>query len=249
MTKTKYVVGNWKMHTTRESALKLVNETVEGLHKNPSAEDCRIIICPPYPHLYTVGEILRNAQLPNVFLGAQDCSARDAGTGDVPAQMLLSMGVKYVILGHSERRLRHHETDHLICSKAEWVAQAGLTPIVCIGETLEEREAGQIYAILKKQITTSLRRDFTGIVAYEPIWAVGSGAMATAVDIRDAFEMISELLSGYLAAELPPILYGGAVQNGAQAKEIFSLQMDGVLVGRACLEAAPFLDIIHGADS
>ncbi|WP_086648357.1 triose-phosphate isomerase [Gluconobacter sp. DsW_056] len=244
------VVGNWKMHGLREQSTRLARAVAEGAQALP--DDVRLVLCPPFTQLASVHGII-NAAGPAapLCLGAQDCHTTSSGphTGDISADMLSDLGVQYVILGHSERRQAHGETDALIRRKVEAAEAAGLIPVVCIGETMEERLEGRTTTVLATQVEGSLMDDFSGVLAYEPVWAIGSGS----VPPIDELERTLSLLHGLLQSRLKmddihvPILYGGSV-TPAQAPTIFSIgSLGGVLVGSASLEAKSFLRIAESA--
>ena len=190
----------------------------------------------------------------NVELGGQDCHAEVKGafTGDVSAQMWKDIGAGYVIVGHSERRAAYSETDEIVKAKAQSAMDAGLVPIICIGESLDERETGQTLDILGRQLEGSVPEDGKSkpfVVAYEPIWAIGTGLTPTLEQINDAHAFIRHTLSAIVedAAETTPLLYGGSVKPG-NASEILAIQdVNGALVGGASLKSTDFLGIINAA--
>ncbi len=219
-----------------------------GLAEAPPA--CRVALCPPA----TLIERMAQAAGDVIEIGGQDCRAETHGafTGDVSAAMLKDAGATLVILGHSERRQGHGETDALVASKAEAALVAGLSPIVCVGETLEEREAGRAVEVVRSQIMASLPLALAGAdfaVAYEPVWAIGTGLTPTLEQIEEVHRavraaMIERLGLGVVAT---PILYGGSVKPD-NAREILAVpEVGGALVGGASLKAADFLGIVRGA--
>lgn len=225
----KIIAGNWKMHGTRESARALVQGVLPALR--PEAE---VIFCPPFPLLAEVGTILKGAHL-----GAQDCHFEREGahTGDVSPVLLREFGCRYVIVGHSERRAGHSESSELVRQKAEAAVSTGLIPIVCVGESRQQREAGQAEAVVAEQVQESAPKgEF--ILAYEPIWAIGTGLTPTLADIAAMHRHIKALAD-------VPVLYGGSVK-ASNAKEILHLPgVDGVLVGGASLNKEEFCKIIE----
>lgn len=240
------IAGNWKMNgsgPTAETLAASVSEAATGLPAH-----IELTVCPPFTLLDRIGRILTDGP---VALGAQDCHVEKSGafTGDIAAPMLADMGVRYVILGHSERRRDHAETDALVCAKAESAAAAGLTPIICIGETLEERDEGRAHHRLSEQIIGSVPKDFDGVIAYEPIWAIGTGRSASRDDIIETTAHIRHALATHLHTgdKTPRILYGGSVKP-QDAESILSIEtVNGVLVGGASLAAESFIGIARGA--
>lgn len=244
------VVGNWKMHGLREQSTRLARAVAEGAQSLP--DDVRLVLCPPFTQLSSVHGIISAAgpQTP-VCLGAQDCHMTSSGahTGDISAEMLADLGVRYVILGHSERRQAHGETDALIRQKVEAAEAAGLVPIVCIGETMQERLEGRTTTVLATQVEGSLTDGFSGVLAYEPVWAIGSGTVPPIDELERTLSLLHGLLQSRLKTDdiRVPILYGGSV-TPAQAPTIFSIgSLGGVLVGSASLEAERFLRIAEAA--
>jgi triosephosphate isomerase len=239
------VAGNWKMHGTLARARALAAAVRQGAEAAPPAAD--LVLCPPAPHLAAVAEVLAGSA---IGLGGQDCHAAGEGphTGDVSAPMLRDAGAGWVILGHSERRFGHGETDAVVRAKAEAALAAGLTPILCVGETIEEREAGRAEEVVVVQLAGSLPEGVCaagGVVAYEPVWAIGTGRTPSADDIETMHAAIrAALLARHGAAGRGVrILYGGSVK-AANAAQILALrEVNGALVGGASLDAAEFLAI------
>ena len=238
------IAGNWKMYGRQASLseVKMLWTSIE-----PAAARIDALLCPPA--LY-VAQALRAARETGVAIGAQDCSpaAEDsARTGEVSAAMLADVGARYVIVGHSERRTLHGETDALVRAKAEAALAAGLTPIICVGETHAERAAGLVGEVVGRQVLDSVPADSPAIVvAYEPVWAIGGNSTPTILEIADVHALVRETLTGALgaAADTVRILYGGSV-GPKNAGEIFAAEgVDGALVGRASLKAADFAQII-----
>lgn len=245
------VVGNWKMYTDREGAIKLA----EGLKSEYSAKgidssQIKMGVCPPAPFIPLVKQVLEGHPLQ---VGGQNLYPGDEGayTGEVSGKMLRSLGCHYVILGHSERRKYFGETDEGVNKKITAALSFHLTPIVCVGETLEEREAGKMKEVVTSQMTKSLE-GFSGgllsslVIAYEPVWAIGTGVSASPEDAEEMHQHIRTLLSSLgdddLAAKIP-LLYGGSVK-GSNALELSGKpNIDGALVGGASLKAGDFIEI------
>ncbi|HYZ32144.1 MAG TPA: triose-phosphate isomerase [Crenalkalicoccus sp.] len=237
------IAGNWKMHGTLREAAALAEAVAAGA-MGLAAE---LLVCPPFPHLTAAGAALRGSA---VALGAQDChaAAQGAHTGDVSAPMLRDVGAAYVILGHSERRAAHGETDAAVRAKAEAALAAGLTPIVCVGESEAERLAGAAEAVVARQLAGSLPEGFAaaqGVVAYEPVWAIGTGRTPTEAEIAALHGTIrGRLVERFGAAgQRLRVLYGGSVKPGNAAAILALPDVDGALVGGASLVAADFLAI------
>ena len=239
------VAGNWKMHGTTASLgeLRLLTTMLKGVRLN-----CDVLVCPPATLLMAAHRLTRRSP---IGLGGQDCHADTKGphTGDIAAEMLKDAGASAVILGHSERRTEHGETDDLIRAKTLTAQGAGLLSIVCIGESLAERQEGRTLDVITKQISGSVPPDASPrqtIIAYEPVWAIGTGLTPSPREIGEAHHhirlMLSKLFDGHSAAI--PILYGGSVKP-ANAAEITAIpDVNGALVGGASLRAADFIGII-----
>ncbi len=243
----KLIAGNWKMNGLGASLGEVAALRAALASDRPA---CRVALCPPA----TLVERMAQAAGDGVEIGGQDCRAETHGafTGDVSAAMLRDAGATLVILGHSERRQGHGETDALVSAKAEAALAAGLEPIVCVGETLEQREAGRAVEVVRGQIMASLPPALTGrafAVAYEPVWAIGTGLTPTLDQIEEVHRavraaMIERLGLGVAAA---PILYGGSVKRD-NARDILAVpEVGGALVGGASLKAADFLGIVRAA--
>ena len=239
------VAGNWKMNglTASLAELKAMREAVDA-GKAGAAE---LAVCPPATLLAQAAWALKGGK---VSLGAQDCHAKDSGafTGDIAAPMIKDAGAQYVIVGHSERRQYHGETDAAVKAKAEAALKSGLTAIVCVGETRAEREAGKAIGVVSAQVRGSLPAGGapeTVVVAYEPVWAIGTGLTPTPADVAEVHAAIRKLLGevyGAAGAKLR-ILYGGSVKP-SNAKELLGLaNVDGALVGGASLKAVDFMAI------
>ena len=239
------VAGNWKMNGTSAS-LNELRAIGHGFMTGLDAET-DALVCPPATLLAHASEVLKNTP---VKVGGQDCHARESGahTGDISAEMLKDAGASHVIVGHSERRTDHGETDAMVRAKAEAAWRAGIIAIICIGETKAERELGSTLDILSRQIAGSVPPTATGhntVIAYEPVWAIGTGLTPTAADVAEAHAHIRAELKELLSAESARtrILYGGSVKP-ANAVELLAVNnVDGALVGGASLKSADFLGI------
>ncbi|GAB0114339.1 triose-phosphate isomerase [Acidisoma sp. C75] len=239
------IAGNWKMNGLSQESAALAWAVREGLGQQPGRAE--VLICPPATQLARIAEILDGS---GIALGGQDCHARQFGahTGEISAVMLRDVGARYVILGHSERRADQGESNQLIADKTTAALEAGLVPIVCVGETAAEREAGRQEEIVGSQLAGSLPPDFRGVIAYEPVWAIGTGRVATAHDIAAMHAFIrAELIRLQPTGTGTRILYGGSVKPGNAAEILAVPEVGGALVGGASLVAADFLAIIGAA--
>jgi triosephosphate isomerase len=242
------LAGNWKMNGTRDS-LTQIKAIAEGV-KSPLSEKVETLLCPPATLLYVATALCDDSPL---AIGAQDCHQNVCGahTGDVSAEMIADCFGTYVIVGHSERRRDHGETDYLVRAKAEAVHAAGLVAIICVGETDEERKSGQTLDVLKRQIAASVPDGATAettVIAYEPVWAIGTGNVPTATDIEAAHAFMRDDLVARFGTDgkRTRILYGGSA-NPKNARDLIGIaNVDGLLVGGASLKAADFL-AIYGA--
>lgn len=244
----KLIAGNWKMNGVAANLAE-----AEALRAALDAEPatCRVALCPPST---LIERLARTVAGGPIEVGAQDCRAEASGayTGDVSAPMLKDAGATLVILGHSERRQGYGETDLLVSAKVEAALAAGLAPIVCVGETLAQREAGQAVEVVRGQVLNSLPLALAGqgfAVAYEPVWAIGTGLTPTLEQIEEVHRAVRSAMIERLglAAAHPPILYGGSVKP-ENARDILAVpEVGGALVGGASLKAADFLGIIRGA--
>lgn len=241
------IAGNWKMNGLLEDGTALAKAVALEAKKRGS-QGCEFLVCPPFTLLTSVKKALRGSE---VELGAQDCHvvASGAHTGDISPQMLKDLGCSYVIVGHSERRADHHETSALVCQKAESAHRAGLKAIICVGETESERDSGKTLAVCQKQIKESVPQDATAentVIAYEPVWAIGTGKTPTVADVAEVHGAIRAEISkklGKAVAAKMRILYGGSVKP-SNAYQLLSLEdVDGGLVGGASLKAADFMGI------
>ncbi|MCC3155624.1 triose-phosphate isomerase [Hymenobacter sp. 15J16-1T3B] len=246
------VAGNWKMNTTLQDAQALVSEIVHMVQDEASSSPAEVVICPPFPLLPVVGRLLPEGG--KLHLGAQNCHQKESGafTGEVSAKLLASIGTEYVILGHSERRQYFHEDDELLSQKLKAALAAGLKPIFCVGESLETREADETFRFIEKQLKDGLfhlsNEEFAQVViAYEPIWAIGTGKTATSAQAQEVHAFIREQVARAYDAEAATnttILYGGSA-NAQNARELFSQpDVDGGLIGGASLKSRDFTEII-----
>lgn len=238
------VIANWKLH----GDLNLVDQMIEGFSQDASADYCtEVVICPPAPYL----SVLHHKALGcaenglKIKVGAQNCSEHLQGayTGEVAAQMLQDIGCEYVILGHSERRTLFAESDRLIAQKLKAAQQAGLTVILCVGESLAERENEQTIEVVKQQLSAALDgADYTRLViAYEPVWAIGTGKTATPEQAQAVHQDIRQYLAQMSAnGEQVPLLYGGSVKADNAEVLFAQTDIDGGLIGGASLEAEQF---------
>lgn len=248
--RTPLVAGNWKMNGSREFMADLLGELVQALDGSESAE---VVVCPPFVYL---GDAMRQLKGSAVHLGAQSLCAEESGayTGEVSAAMLMDFDLKYVIVGHSERRALYGENDALVARKFMAALKSGLSPILCVGETLEEREQGVTTDVVRRQLEAVL--DAAGIegfakavLAYEPVWAIGTGRTATPDQAQEVHAQARSMLADrdVTIADSIRILYGGSVK-AANAAELFAMQdIDGGLIGGASLDVAQFLDICKAA--
>jgi triosephosphate isomerase len=247
--RTKFIAGNWKMFMTQATGVQLARSIVQGV----GAEDrVEVAVCPPFPYLSAVGAVLQGSR---VALGAQNVYPEKEGafTGEVSPTMLLDVGCRYVIVGHSERRQKLGETDSFINRKVRAALAAGLRVILCIGETLHEREAKQTESVLATQLTGGLAEVTAAdagnlVIAYEPVWAIGTGRVATPDQAQEAHAFIRQRLAaqlGKVVAQELRIQYGGSVKPENVAALMRQPDVDGALVGGASLQAEFFLAIIR----
>lgn len=241
------VVGNWKMNGSRASISNLLGDLLGA----PMATGPEVAVCPAYVHL---SEVLGVCAGSAVSVGAQDCSHMQSGayTGEVAPGMLAELGCRWVILGHSERRQYHAESDELVAAKLAAAVAAGLRPIVCVGETLAQREAGEAQQVVSAQLQGALQGQVNLdalVVAYEPVWAIGTGLTATPEQAQDMHECIRRCLGeiGGVNADAMRVLYGGSVKADNAAQLFAQPDIDGALVGGAALIAADFLAIVNAA--
>lgn len=248
-----FIAGNWKMNLLRDSSVALVRQIAEAIGSNGNVD---VAVCPPNVYL---GDVSAAAKGTNVGVGAQNAyfAADGAFTGEVSCSMLQDVGCKYVILGHSERRTLFGETDALVNQKLKVVLASGLIPIVCVGETLEEREAGKTSDVVSTQVKGSLA-GLSGdemaktVLAYEPVWAIGTGKTATPVQAEEVHADIRQLLTTLFGADVANkvvIQYGGSVKADNALELLGQPNIDGALVGGASLKADSFMAIINAAAS
>ncbi len=247
--RTPMVAGNWKLNGTKTGSISLAGEIVEG----SDLDGVDVLICPVYLHIPGVQTTLQGSR---VKLGAQDAAVQDSGayTGEVSASMLAEFGCEYVILGHSERRSLFADTDELVAKKFVSVQDAGLVPVLCVGESLEEREGGTTEAVVSGQLDAVIKEAGIGafgncVIAYEPVWAIGTGKTATPEQAQQVHAFIRNKmaeLDAHVASGLR-ILYGGSVKPG-NAEELFGqTDIDGGLIGGAALDSKDFLAICAAA--
>lgn len=246
---TPIVVANWKMNTLANEAHRLALNIATMLNEAPITKDrCTVVVCPPFVNISIVREVIEGSPL---LLGAQNCWTEPYGayTGEISAPMLRAVGCTHVIVGHSERRTIFREDDELILAKVIQVWNEGMIPILCVGETLHQRQLHQTWSVLQTQLQRILMhagRSHQWICAYEPVWAIGTGIAAEPQQIEEAHSFIRALLDGHNCQHVP-ILYGGSV-NPDNAPAVFAIRhVDGVLVGGASLVAEHFIAIIQAA--
>ncbi len=245
----KLIAGNWKMNGSLAANQALVQAMLDGL--NGATPAAAMALCAPAPYLAQLQTLLQGSP---IAWGAQDVSAHEIGayTGEVSVGMLKDFACRYAIVGHSERRQYHGETDELVAAKAQRALAAGVTPIVCLGETLDQREAGETEAVVKRQLAAVIHA--VGhcvtevVVAYEPVWAIGTGKTATP-DMAQAVHAVlrSQLAAASTNAKRVPILYGGSMNATNAASLLAQPDIDGGLIGGASLKAADFLQIVSAA--
>jgi triosephosphate isomerase (TIM) len=238
------IAGNWKMHMLRAQAAELAS----GVRDGAQGLGCEVLVCPPFTAIEPVARALAGSA---VAVGGQDCHPKGQGahTGDVSAAMLRDAGATWVILGHSERRQNHAETDELVREKVLAAVEAGLTPIVCVGETEDQRASGQETEVVGWQIAGSLPKPFAGVIAYEPVWAIGTGRTATEQDAAAMHAFIHEELVRQFgeAGEGIRILYGGSMRPANAGSLLAVPHVGGGLIGGASLKADDFLAIARAA--
>jgi triosephosphate isomerase len=244
-TRRPLIAGNWKMNGLRADALVLAKGIADGV-RQAKWTNREVLICPPATLILAVADAVKGS---GVLVGGQDCHAKPSGahTGEVSAEMLRDAGANHVIVGHSERRTDCGETDAIVRAKAEAAWRAGLLPIVCIGETLAQREAGKTLGVLETQLKGSVPAGATAaklVVAYEPVWAIGTGKTPTTPEVAAAHAHIRKVLGGLTAeAAAVRLLYGGSVKGSNAAELLAAADVDGALVGGASLKADEFLAI------
>ena len=251
--RTPIIAGNWKMNTTYDEAAELIEELVDGLEEREEVDLLDVVLCPPFLWLFVAAEYLEDT---GIQLGAQNCFWEDRGayTGEISARMLADR-CSYVIVGHSERRAYFGETDEHVARKVAAVLRNGLRPIVCVGERLEERDAGQTDATVERQVTAAFEPVEAGqvaecVIAYEPVWAIGTGRAADGAEANRVCGVIRRVLAGRHGPEAAAqvrIQYGGSVTGANIAEFIGQPEIDGALVGGASLKAAEFIRICEAA--
>lgn len=249
-TMKKFIVGNWKMNGTQSTATALAGGIAQGLQQEPGlAQKADFCVCPPFAHIATVRQALPVA----VHVGGQDCSAQPNGafTGEVSSEMLLDLGCGYVILGHSERRQYHGESDADVAAKAAKAHQDGLKTIICVGETDAERQAGKAESVVSQQLKAGIPASATAqnlVIAYEPVWSIGTGKTPSPEDVKAIHKVIRENLKEKLDnSAAVRILYGGSVKP-ENAKTLLTIDnVDGALIGGASLKAEQYLAIAREA--
>jgi triosephosphate isomerase (TIM) len=243
----KIVAGNWKMNTLLQEGLELAR----SINAQVTGKDVTVVLCTPFIHLTEVNKVISK---PALFIGAQNCADKESGayTGEVSASMIKSTGTSYVILGHSERRAYYGEKNATLAAKVKLALAHGLTPIFCIGEVLEEREAGKHFEVVKKQLDEGLfdlsAADFSKIVvAYEPVWAIGTGKTATPQQAQEIHKVIRDHIAAKYSKQIAEdcsILYGGSCKASNAAELFANPDVDGGLIGGASLKADEFMGIV-----
>lgn len=244
------IAGNWKMYNDLGESVALIKGVLERL--TFTLNTVKVVVCPPFTSLALASSLLKES---TVGLGAQNMSEHDEGayTGEISGRMLMAAGCRYVIVGHSERRQYYGETDALISRKAAKAHGLGLVPIICVGETLSEREAGSTSEVVSRQVAAVLKdlvpeQVSTSIIAYEPVWAIGTGRTATpeqAQEVHALIRRLVETIAGKEAAEKVVLQYGGSVKPENAKALLGQPDIDGALVGGACLKADSFVQIIR----
>jgi triosephosphate isomerase len=245
-----YIIGNWKMNGTKAEAISLASGLLNRM-QHVSRPLPHIIVCPSFPYLMPVIAILENSA---IEVGGQDTHPETSGafTGDVSISQLKDVGCKYVIIGHSERRKHHRESSVVIKKKVAAALKAGLHPILCIGESAEERERGQVLSVIAQQLATDLPEDLSShllLIAYEPLWAIGSGKTPTLEQIEEVMGFIKhEISTRMTGGAIIPTIYGGSV-NALNASQLLNLpHIDGLLVGGASLKLEEFWQIANASE-
>ncbi len=240
----KLIAGNWKMNGLRASATE-ADKIGQGANELPPSIE--LTICPPATLAGAVGPSLATTP---VSLGGQDCHAAASGahTGDISAEMWADAGARYIIVGHSERRADHGESDEAVAAKAEAVHRAGLVPIICVGESLDERDRGEAVSVVERQLKLSVPKTASGakiVVAYEPVWAIGTGRTPTVEQVEEIHNHMRQALESRFGASQAAtrLLYGGSVKPANAAELMHASNVDGALVGGASLKADDFLAI------
>jgi triosephosphate isomerase len=254
MARRPLIAGNWKMHKTHLEAIALTQKVAWSLE--PEVTDAiEVAVCPPFTALRAVQTVIEGDKMP-LALGAQNCHTEEQGayTGEISAPMLAALNVRYAIVGHSERRQYFGETDELVAAKGAAAAKAGMTPLVCVGELLEDREAGRTADVVTQQVRGSLAgllgNGLETVIAYEPVWAIGTGRTATPDDAQETCGLVRKLvaeLAGDAVAERTRVLYGGSVKAANTFDLMAQPDVDGGLVGGASINAEEFSGIVKAA--
>ncbi len=257
MTRRPVIAGNWKMHNDTKESIDLVNGIMEGVRDIEKSVLPEVVVAPVFTAIPAVKVALDACGCGKVALAAQNCyhEVKGAFTGEISIYMLKEFGVSHIIIGHSERRQYFGETDDMVNKKALAILNAGLTPIICCGESLEQREAGVTDAHIAAQITKALEGIEPGdvaksVIAYEPIWAIGTGKTCDSVEANRVIKAIRAVVSnvsGADAASKIRILYGGSVNPSTIEEQMAQSDIDGALVGGASLKADSFVEIVKGA--
>ncbi len=243
--KKKIIAGNWKMNGLKQDGWQLTNDLLNKFESPDANLGFEMIVCPPATLLSEITAMVEGSP---IMTGAQNCSDKLNGayTGEISPVMIKDIGAKFVILGHSERRSYYGETSEIVAVKAQSALEQSLTPIICVGESLDQKESGVAAAVIEEQFMKSVPENATVdniIIAYEPVWAIGTGRVATLQDIIDIHSKIRDVAEKKLGSRDITILYGGSVKP-SNAKEVFSTEeVNGVLVGGASLKADDFWDI------
>ena len=247
----KLIAGNWKMNTSTNEAQNLISSISSNIASHPQIfENCDLLVCPPFVY---IPEIRIACGQQNISLGGQDCSAYGSGayTGEISASMLKDSGCTYAIVGHSERREYHNETDNMILQKAKAAHDHGLVSIICVGESEEERDANAQEEIVERQLLNSIPETTTAentVIAYEPVWAIGTGKTASPDDVADMHKFIrSQLQKQFSDGDKIRILYGGSMKPDNAKALLSTPNVDGGLIGGASLKADDFIAIAQKA--
>lgn len=252
-TRRPIIAGNWKMFKTTEEATSFVDALWQKVQPHASAQLPEIVLCPPFTALSTVKAAISKLNAPFI-VAAQTMESRDNGayTGEISPLMLKDIGINWVVIGHSERRQYFNETDESVAAKTVAALQHGITPIVCVGELLQERENGLTDAVIEQQVRAVLTQISAAelpkiVIAYEPVWAIGTGKVCKAAEANRVCALIRHFISEYGAADQVRVLYGGSVKPDNTQALMNQSDIDGGLVGGASLEAASFFGIIEQA--
>ena len=249
----KLIVGNWKMNGSLAANEALLGDICRGLPSSRTHATCEVGVCVPAVYLPQVQVLLQKSL---VAWGAQDVSAQVSGafTGEISAAMLREFGCRYVLVGHSERRQYHHESDSVVALKAQQALANGITPIVCVGETLAERDAGRTMEVVKRQLAAVIHTlghcMAEAVVAYEPVWAIGTGRTATPEQAQEVHAVLrAQLVAACKEGRVPRILYGGSMNAANAAGLLAQPDIDGGLIGGAALKSSDFLVIVDAANA